>query len=492
MVAAVARASRSFALGCACAAFALCGLAVAARPSAAVARPLATGVTNLEDGEPLAFQQVRDTGARFIRIGLSWENIAPKAQPTNWQPGNPADPNYSWGHIDELVSRAVEAGLTPMLQLGSVPPWAQRCETPSVLPWATCDPDPTVLATFASAAAQHFNGGTPGAPRVRYWQGLNEPNLSIFFFPQFNTAGKPLSPSLYRTLLNSFYAAIKSVHRSNLVVSAGLGPIAVPPWTMGPMRFARLMLCMTGAKHPHPTAGRCGGGVHFDIFAIHPYTTGGPTHKGKVNDVELGDLPKLHRLLRAADRAGRIKGAFRHTPLWVTEFSWDSKPPDPGGLLMKIETRWVAEALFHSWKAGVSNFFWYSLQDGARDPDQPFSATLEAGLYFRGATIAENRPKDALYAFRFPFVAYPTKRGLSYWGRTPTSGSGKVAVQIWRNGHWRTVSNPHADKDGIFSGIARTGYGRGKHGAARAVYARQSAPPFSMKPVPDFRQSPFG
>ncbi len=49
---------------------------------------------------------------------------------------------------------------------------------------------------------------------MQYWQALNEPNLSLFFIPQFDTSGQALSPDLYRNLVNSFYAAVKSVNAS--------------------------------------------------------------------------------------------------------------------------------------------------------------------------------------------------------------------------------------------------------------------------------------
>ncbi|HEX2588342.1 MAG TPA: hypothetical protein VHL51_08765, partial [Gaiellales bacterium] len=259
-----------------------------------------------------------------------------------------------------------------------------------------------------------------------------------------------------------------------------------------PMRFARQLLCMHGHNHPRPNRGSCGSGVHFDIFAIQPYTTGGPTHEGHVNDVELGDLGKLQTLLRAANRAGRIEGAFRRTPLWITEFSWDSNPPDPGGLPMKIETRWVAEALHQAWSAGVTHFFWYSLRDGPHDGD-PYNQTLESGLYFRGPTIESDQPKEVLAAYRYPFVAYPTKKGLSFWGRTPDSLAHKVTIQVWKRRGWRKVAAVRAAADGIFSGVAtESRYGSDRRGSARAVYPGQPSIPFSMKPVPDFRQSPFG
>jgi hypothetical protein len=466
----------------------IAALACCAIAAQAAVRPLTTGVSYVYDAEPSAFENVKRAGAQMTLRPLRWGEIAPAGQPASWQPENPADPHYDWEPFDLWVKEAVAAGLTPVLQVRGAPHWAQRCPGEFDAP---CNIDPAALAAFATAAAQRYSGHFDGLPRVQYWQGLNEPNLSLFFNPQYE-GDKPVSPSLYRTLINSFYAAVKAVDPTNLVIAAGLGPIAVPKYTIGPMRFARLLLCMHGHNHPRPDAGDCEGGVHFDIFDIHPYTTGGPTHEGGINDVELGDLAKLQTLLAAADRAGRIVGSYEHTPLWIVEFSWDSDPPDPGGLPMKIETRWTAEALFRAWSAGVDTFFWYSLRDAAPEPKLPFSETLQSGLYFRGATPAQDQPKEVLFAYRFPFVAYPTAKGLSFWGRTPSSSPGRVAIQVWNGSRWRTVEVTRADEAGIFRGLSPRRYGRNKRGAARAVFQGGPSVLFSMKPVPDFSHPPFG
>ena len=479
------------ALGIAATALALALIGLAAGAASAGARPLITGVTNVEDEVPLAFERTRAAGAEFVRIPLYWGAVAPPAEPANWQPEDPTDPHYHWDRSDQAVGDAVAAGLVPVLEVDGGPFWAQRCRAPNFARVPTCDTSPDALAAFSVAAARHYSGFS-GAPRVQYWQAMNEPNLSLFFNPQYGADDKPLSPDLYRDLLNAFYRGVKSVDSSNLVIAAGLGPIAVSPWTIGPMRFARQLLCMHGHSHPRPNRGSCGAGVHFDIFAIQPYTTGGPTHRGRVNDVELGDLGKLQTLLHAADRAGRIEGAFKRTPLWVTEFSWDSNPPDPGGLPMRIETRWVAEALYGAWRAGVTHFFWYSLRDGPHDDGHAYSETLESGLYFRGATIEQDQPKEALAAFRFPFVAYPTRKGLSFWGRTPDSLANKVAIQVWRRGAWHKVAAVRAGADGVFGGVVHSRYGVDQRGSARAVYPGQPSVPFSMRPVADFVQQPFG
>lgn len=456
----------------------------------AQARPLATGISYVLSSEPAAFEQAEATGATLVQAPVYWAQIAPRQEPAAWQPRDPADPHYNWGPIDLWVRNAVAQGLTPLLQIRSAPLWAQRC------PFVTtteppCRPDPAELADFASAAAQRYSGWFEGLPRVRFWQGLDEPNLSLYFEPQFE-GGRAVSAALYRELINGFYRGVKSVVPGDIVLAAGLGPIARPRFTIGPMRFTRELLCMAGRSKPHPTRGSCEGGVHFDVFDIHPYTTGGPTHKGHVDDVELGDLTELGDLLAAADQAHRIKGRYRRTPLWITEMSWDSKPPDPGGVPMRILKRWTAEALFRSWQAGVTHFFWFTLRDQPPNPKLPASQTLQSGLYFRGATVAEDRPKPNLRAFRFPFVAYASRTGFTYWGRTPSSEAGRVRVQVREGGRWRNAAIARATRQGIFEGAVLTRYGRSRHGSVRALYRREESVPFSLHPVRDFHQAPFG
>lgn len=467
-------------------------LAVGAAPAMAGVRGLNTGISYVDSADPPAFQHVKDTGSNFVQTPLRWAVVAPSVQPANWNPENPADPNYDWRYTDAWVTNAVHAGLTPVLQIRSAPHWADRC-TPTSEYDATCNLDPAALAAFTRAAVRRYSGHFEGLPRVGYWQGLNEPNLSLFFQPQFE-AGKPVSAALYRVLLNSFYTAVKSIDPSSQVIAAGLGPIAVPKYTIGPMKFTRELLCMSGGKHPKPTAGDCEGGVDFDIYDIHPYTTGSPSHKGGPNDVEMGDLGKLQELLKAADKAGRIQNTSpQQTPLWITEFSYDSKPPDPGGLPMKIESQWIPEALYRAWQAKVDTFFWYSLFDAEPQPGRPFSETLQSGLYFWAPNVADQQPKAAIEAFRFPFVAIRDKSGLKYWGLTPDAASGRVVLEMkTKRGKWRKLGAGRADAAGIFRGHVKTRYGSDKKGAVRALYAGHSSPGFPMRRVGDYFQPPFG
>jgi hypothetical protein len=467
--------------------------AAAILPAAAGAAPksLKTGISDFHPNEPAAFANVRATGSTLALGRVQWYLIAPEEKPANWNPEDPGDPNYDWSYIDTWVTNAVAAGLTPVLQIFGAPPWAQGCVATDTPEHALCRPDPSALAAFAKAAVRRFSGSYGGLPRVRYWEGMNEPNLSLYFQPQVEK-GRVVSPGLYRVVQNAFYSAVKSVDPSALVMLAGLAPIENLPYSPGPMKFTRLLLCMTGGNHPRPTSGNCGGGVHFDIFDIHPYTTGGPTHKGGPNDVEMGDLAKIQNLIAAADRAGRIKGAFKRTPLWITEFSWDSKPPDPGGLSMRIGKQWIAEALYQAWLHNVQIFMWYSLEDQMHDPAVPYPNSLESGLYFWAPTIAAEKPKPTMYAFRFPFVAFRKSSGLKYWGRTPNSRGGRVVLLARHGKNWRRIGAARANAVGIFQGFVRTAYGKNKKGAVIAKYQGGSSPAFPMRRVGDFYQPPFG
>ena len=88
-----------------------------------------------------------------------------------------------------------------------------------------------------------------------------------------------------------------------------------------------------------------------------------PTHHADLpNDISLPDLWKMRRLLDAAVRAGTLKsrGPVR---FWVTEFAWDTSPPDPKGVPEELHARWVAEALYRMWAQGVSLVTWFLIRD---------------------------------------------------------------------------------------------------------------------------------
>lgn len=433
-------------------------LAAAALPSLATAGPLRTAVF-APDGSPLTFDRIHEAGATVVRINLSWRKVAPGGdrEPFGFHPADSADPAYDWGAVDRQVKLAAERGLQPLLTVFDAPLWAQKDEPhpTSMGPYQidSWRPDPTKLAAFAHAAATRYGGSFDGLPRVRYWEVWDEPNLSQYLSPQLEK-GKVVSPETYRTLLNAIAAAVHDVHADNVVAAGSLSAFSFPTsygrLGIAPMLFMRKLLCMSAKANPKPTCNKI---VSFDVWSHHPWTSGGPTHHAtEKGDVSLGDLPEMRSLLDAAVRAGHVRSK-RKLQLWVTEFAWDTRPPDPHPLTTPIalQSRWVAEALYRSWKNGVTLFTWLLLRD-LPWPD----SSLQSGLFFRnGEELRYARPKPTFWAFRFPFVAYRDRKGIFTWGRTPFGRPGRVAVQQRTATRWRWLATLVADRYGIFSGHVR-------------------------------------
>lgn len=461
----------------------VCAAASLAR-SGEAARPLTTAVFDpglIGPDAPAVLTRIRGAGATFVRITLSWRAASPD-RPLDLT--NPSDPAYRWAPYDRAIHLATGKGLTPIVTVVAAPDWAE--EGGSSGPDGSVRPNAVEYGRFATAAAHRYSGTLTGLPRVRYWQAWNEPNITQFLNPQYEN-GRPYSPSLYRSMVNEFSSGVKSAARGNLVIAGGTAPFRDtspgvvkidPRW--GPLAFMRELLCLSPSLAP-----KCSEKIHFDIWAHHPYTSGGPTHHANLaDDVSIGDLPQMRRVLDAGVKAGNVL-SDRPVQFWVTEFSWDSSPPDPKGVPVNLEARWVAEALYRMWSSGVSLVTWYLLRD-----EPPATSYFQSGLLFRGKSVSTAKPKPAFTAFRFPLVGLPARRGFLVWGRTPAGKPGRVLVEQSFKGGWARLGVLRTDRFGIFQktfGRAATGFVR-----ARLLGSRDRARPFGLRPVPDRFFNPFG
>jgi hypothetical protein len=219
-------------------------------------------------------------------------------------------------------------------------------------------------------------------------------------------------------MLNAFFAGVRRAQPRALVVTAGTAPFGDPGTgaRMPPARFVRELL-----RRP----------ARFDVLAHHPYSVGGPFRRAlNRDDVSLPDLAKLTRPLRAAERAGRALPRARKR-LWVTEVSWDSRPPDPDGVPARVHARWLAQAFYVLWRQGVDTVLWFQVRDQAPRPS--YAATSQSGVLRR-----DGRPKVARRAFSFPFVARRTGDGrIRVWTVAPAAGT--LTIERSRAGRWRAI-----------------------------------------------------
>lgn len=384
-------------------------------------------------------------------------------------------PKYNWPFIDRQVLRASAAGQQAILSIQEAPSWATASGVGHIE-----RPKLHELADFAFAAATRYDGtkrlsdGTL-LPRVRFWQVWNEPNRGYFLSPQV-VDGHIVAADHYRGMVAVMGEAVRSVHTDNRVVAGGLAPLARKNHP-SPLGFMRALLCLT----PELTRGDCdlrSNPIELDIWAHHPYTPGAPTRKARGGgDVMISGLPKLKRTLQAAIRLGHVR-TRGPVELWATEFAWDSAPPDPQALPMKIHARWTAEALYRMWLHGVTTVTWFLVQD------EPMTESrYQSGVY----TVRGQR-KRSFTAFRFPVVAFKATGGIRVWGRTPFGKPGRVAIYVRANGSWRRVARLGTTKHGIFRATVRTGL----RGPVKATFGREHSLPFSLKPVADRYVEPFG
>jgi hypothetical protein len=385
-----------------------------------------------------AFPMAAAVGATYVRLSVSWQSIAPASPSEDFVATDPTSPGYNWTGIDTILNEAAASDLTPILDITGPPLWAYNTP-PSGVNGGT--PKATDLGAFATALATHYDGSTLGVPAEHVFQVWNEPNLSLDL--------SPVNANSYRDMVNAVHDAVHAVDPSNLVVAGALDPFGHPKskkqkwYSISPLAFMRSLLCLSKGKKPHVT---CHKPARFDVWSHHPYTFGGPFGHAKLaDDVELGDLPKMRALLKAATKHHTLVSA-NPVQFWVTEFGWDTNPPRKHAASLSLGARWTAESLHQMWLSGVSLVTWFLLED------YPSPSPYQSGLYFHAESLENAKPKPVRTAFRFPFVAYLKKKTVTVWGRDATSDSQVVTVQRrhGKSGTWRTVAQIESNRYGIF------------------------------------------
>jgi hypothetical protein len=287
-----------------------------------------------------------------------------------------------------------------------------------------------------------------------------------------------LAAAWYRKLLNAFYAGVKSIDPSNVVVLAGNSPngdLGVPNVRIPPARFLRDLLCVSGRRRPRARRTCRDLPVRFDVLAHHIYPPGAPDlHAVNPDDVQASDFSRLLRPLKVAMRAGNVRPK-RRKPVWATEIAWDSSPPDPEGVPERVRARYVTGALHVLWRQGVRVVTWWNLRDDARPP-RGWGYSLQSGIYFRGDTVAQDRPKLGFKAFRFPFTAFRRSGAAELWALAPRGGP--VRIQRQQDGRWRTIAALRARPNRLTVGRLR---GIPKDARLRAVQHHVASLPWLVR-----------
>lgn len=445
-------------------------LAPAAHASGAFTRGFADDIwsSGTSASGSLWVKRTASTGAKRALSTLVWSQVEPTAPAGGTNPTSPAGAQFDWAPTDALVRRLAAGGIAPVLLVSFAPGWAEGKGGPAAFENAGAwEPNPTALGQFAQALARRYSGSYPDPlhhgrhlPRVRYFQAWGEANFSYYLAPQWTKSGGgwvPTGPSLYRNMLNAFYKGVKAVHSNNTVITSGFGPYGDPAGgctnqvsgngcRMPPAMFTRDLLCLNGEQL---TPEACPDPAHFDALAIDPYEVGSPTtHAVNRDDVSAPDLGKLTRPLNKALRLGRAL-PHGHKQLWVTEFSYDSRPPNPTAVSLATQARWLEESFYIFWRQGVDAAFWFLVRDNA---GHNYNVSYYSGVYFYNG-----KKKPSFEAYRFPFVVMPSGGTATVWGISPRTGTVSVEHQVGST--WTTLFTIRDSAGGVFTRSVPLGLG---------------------------------
>src|SRR5215211_1336393 len=405
-------------------------------------------------GQPDATaSEFRSLGADVVKIQLYWADVAPggRTKPAGFDGSDPA--SYHWGSYPGAVNAIRAAGMRPYLSLGGrAPRWATRGGGRP----GTSRPNAKEFRLFAQAAGRQFSN-------VHIWSMWNEPNLYSWLSPQRKN-GVPQSPSIYRALyLGGHAGLVDSGHGGDSVLLGELMPRGgTSARKIRPLAFLRELVCLD--SHYRQYRGRAARrrGCHrvrripTSGLAYHPYTLpSGPRGGERTDDAAIG---QLDRVVRTLDALGRRVKLPRRLPLWITEFGYQTQPPDPiFGVSLKRAagfmdvSEWIAFG-----NRRVKSYSQYTLFD-----DAPLSggrlfqrwSTWQSGLRFH-----DGRAKPHVYgAFRLPFLVRSLGGDavdLFGGGRGGPGAVARIEAKV-RGRRYRSVASVPVNEAGYFRQILR-------------------------------------
>ena len=425
-------------------------------------------------------QRIAQLGADRVRLTASWNALAAHAGERRKPRFDATDsrdyPHEGFARLDRAVKEVRRAGMETMIDLAFFAPrWAAKRSSPDGRDvW---QPSSREFRLFSRAVAERYSGRfTDPAdrrrklPAVRLWTTWNEPNNSVFLMPQWQRPAarrgrprperrrrarraasgqrrrpsrtwQPASPHVYRRLHNAAYDQLKATSRENKVLIGGLAAEPKPgkgaSRGIGPLRFTRELACVDDSLR-RLRRRECRGfrALRADGFAHHPYSLSTPpsARDPGLDRVQIGELDRLTELLEALYLRGRL---MRRLPLYLTEYGYETKPPDPRGQTPEDHARYLGEATFLAWqRPEVRMFAQFLLQDIGPDRRAPEGSPSRWADYQTGLYHDDGRPKrGVVQAFRFPFFAelVEDEHGSLYtvaFGQVrPRAGPQRVLIQ---------------------------------------------------------------
>jgi hypothetical protein len=457
--------------------------------------PLSRTRPNFDATDPAAYppgswdrydQVIEGAIARGMSVDLDVTSPAP-LWATAPNPSKPDVANLNAPSDSEFASfvKALATRYSGSYVLPTPPP------SPTPAPPPPCNPLVALLGGCQSgsagplirAAANPFSrdaSGTP-LPRVSMWTIWNEPNQPGWLDPQWVAAPHnphayaEASPRLYRGLLDAAWGALGATgHSGDSILIGETAPkglnVQGPTRAIKALHFIRQLYCLDDRYRPlrgaaaaarscptsaaataqfpaqHPAL------FHANGYAHHPYelTFAPATPPSDPDYATTGNLPALSTALRDCMVAYRTG---RGMPVYLTEFGYNTDPPNPAGVTLSQQALYLNEAEYLAYRdSAVRSMDQFLLADDAPRPGRNgvtagYGATFQTGLEFHNG-----QAKPALDAYRLPLFLPRSRvrRGgaVEVWGMVrPARGPGaRVEIQYAarRSHRWTLLTRASA------------------------------------------------
>ena len=426
--------------------------------------------------EPADVARTLDTlagiGVDRIRATVLWKVVAPLPEQDERPEFDAADPAAyppgTWQRYDTLLALALERGMRVNFNVSApAPDWATGTPERGDID-ETYEPNAHEFDLFVRAVGTRYSGtytpsaDAPALPRVDYWSIYNEPNHPGWLTPQWQADPRrprdfvETSPRIYRDLVDAAYDALVATghERDTILVGEtapkGLNKLGI---TRGikPGRFIKQLYCLddnlqflagqaaqdrgcpTGDQarrfvEQHP------GLFRFTGWAHHPYElTFAPSRRPVDRDFfTIANLDDLSGLLRRIlDRYGQPRRPGG-VPLFLTEFGYQTNPPDPLGVSPAKQASYLNQSEFIAWRnPRVKTLAQFLLVDDQPLPGYSHQNPNAWGATFQsGLVTIDNKHKPAYSTYQLP-IHLPrssVRRGsrLRVWGfaRAAPNGAG--------------------------------------------------------------------
>jgi hypothetical protein len=269
------------------------------------------------------FPTYRELGVTIYEDSLRWNLIALR-RPRH--PRNARDPTYAWpADVSHAVAEAKRYGIRVALQIIGAPRWANGNKPPI---WATFDT--RRFADFAVAAARRY-------PSVHLWMIWGEPSRSKDFRPLTParslvplTGHQLIAPHLYSRILDSAYAALKSVSAANVVIG-GMTDTAA---SISPQQWIENMRLPNGRP------------PRLDMYGHNPFNSRAPDLTNPPSAGGQLDFSDLNRLAQLVDaNLGRPENP--QPKLFLSEWTIPTAPDREFNFYVdpRVQALWITEGL---------------------------------------------------------------------------------------------------------------------------------------------------